>query len=58
MLHTRVLGWAEMSEMERIGKVERLGRQAARQGFTLLYVVDDNGEPAATWTEQDGARLE
>ena len=58
MMHTKVLGWAELKDIERVAMVEQLGRQAAAQGFVVVYIIDDNGEPAATWTEANGAELE
>jgi hypothetical protein len=57
MMQTRVLGWAELSARDRTDKVRHLGQLAAAKGFELLFVVDDNGEPAATWSEASGVEL-
>jgi hypothetical protein len=57
MMHARVLGWNQLSQAERMRSMEQLGREGAAKGFEVLYVVDEAGNPAATWTKENGVEL-
>ena len=49
--------WDGLNTEERIRSVTALGLSARNEGYSTVYLVDENREQLATWSASDGARL-
>ena len=49
--------WDDLTESERIARVNELGESAVSRGFETLYLTDEKRQDLANWTRNGGAKL-
>ena len=57
MMITPVDGWHQLDDEERMSRVSDLGGLIAEEGFQLMIIVDEYGDPAAAWDHKTGTGL-
>lgn len=57
MMFTHVDGWHELDKDTQRSRVERLGQTVEADGFRMVFVLDEYGQPAAYWGSEQGISL-
>jgi hypothetical protein len=59
LMYSEVSGWLwdRMSDEERHEKVAEIGRVAMEQGYSAVYIGDEQRRALATWSQTEGVRL-
>jgi len=49
--------WNDFDDSQRIARVNEMGIKAAQEGYSSIYVTDENHHQIATWKNGEGAKL-
>jgi hypothetical protein len=57
VMFTEVESWDGMSEVERENRTLRIGQEASARGLSSVFLKDEDGRLAATWSRENGVEL-